>query len=662
MMTFLRRCLGALVLALAVLPLFRLLDGRPTGPWGNATIRQAETSLAVAGWGIAIALGVGVVVALLAGNRFPGRDAGGWLDAWSRWGGRWFPLICGGLAAALAALVSGVLLEGQLTNIDEMAMLVHARFWAAGLAGGVVDGGAGHWLIPNTLLVDGQWLSQYPPGQVGLLTVGVWLGRPLLVGAILAGVVAACSAATFARLLPDRPGLVRLMGVALALSPMLAVFGGGLMSHTSALAFTSVALYGAVRAREGQGWWALLSGAAVGVAVVSRPWSGLLLGVVPLLVWAWAPSRGVPWFVRRVGAWVAGGVPLAVLFGWYNLRTFGGIATLGYEVSYGAAHSLGFHVDPWGYAYGPLEAVGYTSADLAAFGLQAMESPIPVTLLAGLYLLLVRRLDAAGRVLMAWALLPVLGASLYWFHQPRMLFEGLPGFLGLACLGALWLIDHLRGRMRAGAIAALTTSLLLGLLLFTPQRLARYQWSEEALTRIRPPALPSETPALVFVHTSWNERLAGRLQAVGMRPDSLNPVLRRNDTCDVQRYLQARRTAPGSERAIDLDTRFLPGSPMPSNGWPPDPTSRSCGCRGVRGRRLASVKSERIGSVPSRWLRCCGKENCQVLKPTMVPFLYAIWDPKKTPRCSGAIRGGPRSSSPHSLRASRPCWSLTPRA
>ncbi len=554
MWTLLRRLLGVLVLVLTVFPVFRVLAGRPTGPWGAATILQAETSLAVAVWGVGISVLVGIVGAVLWGERGVSRSRP---RSWETIGGSHFPLYCALLAAALAVLVSRVILDGLLTNVDEMAMLVHARYWAGGHWGGPVGEGAAHWLIPNMLVVDGSWISQYPPGHVALLALGSVLGAPWIVGVLLAGVTAGCGGAAFLRFFPKRPGAARLMGGALAASPLLVLFGGGLMSHLSALAFVTVSVWAALRARSGGAGWAVLSGAALGWAVTSRPWSGLLLGVLPLLVW-WGMEAAR--LRARVALWVTGGLPFAAVFALYNRMTFGGVSRLGYEVTYGEGHRLGFHVDPWGYPYGPIEAVGYTSADLVAFGLQALESPIPLTLLGGVFLVAAARLERAERVLVAWALLPVLGVFLYWFHQPRLLFESLPGWIGLAVLGALWVVSPLRGRFRTTAVGALLTSVLLGLCFFAPQRLLNYRWSDEAKARLVPPVVETTEPALVFVHAGWNERLASRLQAAGMRPDSLNPLLRRNDACDVQRYLESREGGDGTPLP-PLDQAFVPGTP-----------------------------------------------------------------------------------------------------
>jgi len=82
-----------------------------------------------------------------------------------------------------------------------------------------------------------------------------------------------------------------------------------------------------------------------------------------------------------------------------------------------------------------------------------------------------------------------------------------------------------------------------------------------------------------------------------MRPDSLNPILRRNDPCDVQLYLEAREQ--GRPTPVVLDRNFEPGSPRhlvreasgpdlsvlrdPSRAWAP-----SC---------LREVRSDRLGAI-----------------------------------------------------------------
>jgi hypothetical protein len=85
----------------------------------------------------------------------------------------------------------------------------------------------------------------------------------------------------------------------------------------------------------------------------------------------------------------------------------------------------------------------------------------------------------------------------------------------------------------------------------------------DAAAHATPPDVPTGSTALVFVHGSWASRVVGRLGAAGMRRDSIETALRRNDICAVDRYARWRVT-PEDRRAAEapeLDLRALPGTP-----------------------------------------------------------------------------------------------------
>ncbi len=97
-----------------------------------------------------------------------------------------------------------------------------------------------------------------------------------------------------------------------------------------------------------------------------------------------------------------------------------------------------------------------------------------------------------------------------------------------------------------------------------PTRWGSYRWTEETLQRITVPSLPTEEPAIVFVHTSWNERLSSRLQgAGGMRQDSVITALRRNTNCGLHLYALAREARTVGADPRQDDNRNLGGSPLP---------------------------------------------------------------------------------------------------
>jgi hypothetical protein len=102
-----------------------------------------------------------------------------------------------------------------------------------------------------------------------------------------------------------------------------------------------------------------------------------------------------------------------------------------------------------------------------------------------------------------------------------------------------------------------------GTLLLAPGALASARRSPETVALSTRPLPPGDAPALVFVHGSWASRVVARLSAAGMRRDSVETALRRNDICAVDRYARW-RTADASARDPSpppVDLEALPGTP-----------------------------------------------------------------------------------------------------
>jgi len=150
--------------------------------------------------------------------------------------------------------------------------------------------------------------------------------------------------------------LLYLLARRLELPPGIALFGAGLlllcplylfsalqpMSDLLALVWLQAALYAALRVREGRGW-AVFCGLATALAVLVRPTNVLL--ALPLLL-----ALGPAW---RSYLWVGlGGLPGALLLGWYNSRVYGAPFTTGYGEVWSAfsreyaGHNLG-HFARW---------------------------------------------------------------------------------------------------------------------------------------------------------------------------------------------------------------------------------------------------------------------------------------------------------------------------
>ncbi|MFW6200325.1 MAG: ArnT family glycosyltransferase [Gemmatimonadota bacterium] len=586
-----RVVLGLLLVVLGLLPGSLLLDPEIVGPFGQWVLVLESGSLELMLWGSFIVLGGGFVLArtirtggvesVLSGVRGALLAVPPYLLSMGL-----------GLTSVLLAAAGSHYLSGMLpTYADSMAQLVQARFLADGMLAGPNPDPPASQVILNTLLTEEGWVSLYPPGHTLLLAGGLLAGAPGWVGPILTGVTVAASAMLVMELLADHPGTARLAAVLTALSPFLLLVGGGYLSHTSCAAGIALAAWCGHRAASGRWIWAIGAGAATGLAVASRPWIGLAVpGVLLPMLWVGRARAGalpLRWLAPRVAGAVLGGAPFAILLLGYNTVHFGSPTRLAYEVAYGPAHGLGLHQNPWGYPYGLLEALGYTAADLSALSMHLLETPLPLVALVGLFIAGASRLPEGSGILLAWALVPVLANFLYWHHGfhlgPRMLYEAAPAWCALAALTAAWLTGRLLPADRTPpdsrtasdgpipsndsdeapwiaprAIAFWTLILALGGPVFlVPARLGANAWDSATRARMSPP-LPDSAPALVFVHGSWPERVSARMQASGIRYDSLELALRRNDLCRVDRY--ARNRLAGRPLP-DLDFSPSPGMP-----------------------------------------------------------------------------------------------------
>ncbi len=541
---------GALLVGLVTVPVYRVLYGREIGVIGADILTFTEQDRSLMVIGAPIALVVGLILARFAGRE---RIEGGLTRA-----GRaltsvpiaWFAFAAAALAAVYAAAFSLWVLDGKPNLIDAMVQLLQARFVAAGSMAGPVDRWSEFWHIQNSLQTPNGWVSQYPPGHVVLLAAGFRLGAVWAVGPVLCGVAVYFTALAADRLLPDDRAVARTGALLAAASPFFIAHAGAYMNHVSAAAMGAAAVYFGVRARDDARFgWALLAGAATGAGLTIRPLAAVVTALTVAVVFALG-ARGeirpfAEWSKHSLAA-TAGALPFVAALGAYNAHFFGSPLRFGYTAAQGPAMGLGFHRDPWGNMYGIVEAVGFTSSDLTALSLHLLGSPIPVVLVAGLFLLTAPKLKAGERLIALWALLPVAANALYWHHGmfmgPRMLNEAAPAWAILAVVSAAGLVrvvprswEPAGYSMRGGLASAVTLAALVGVLYLGPDRLLQYRgWM--ASTRIGVPEVAR--PATVFVHGGWTSRIAMRLAARGMRLDSLEMALTRNPTCAVHRFAE----------------------------------------------------------------------------------------------------------------------------
>ncbi|MCI0432380.1 MAG: hypothetical protein L0271_01840 [Gemmatimonadetes bacterium] len=547
-----RRSAGALLLGLGTLPVFALLDAPSTGLAGQATAAAAATDAELMWLGALLCVIPALIAAKLAPAAALERRARRFGRVVARAPVRVCALVAALLAFALTAAFNRFALHGQPALIDAMSQLLHARWIAAGSLAGADPELGGFVNLQQGLFTEHGWVSQYPPGFPFLLALGFITGGVGLVGPALAATTAWFTMLAADRLLPGRRAEARIGAGLLALSPFAIVQAGAYMSHAAAAAFGALAIWAAARTREGRRRSSFVAGAAIGALGATRPLTALAIGLVVVAM------------VRRPARllWLACGIaPFALGIALYNAHFFGAPGTWGHTAALGPAAGPGFGIDPWGNAYGPLQAAAYTSAELTALSVFLFETPFPVVALIGLALLISRRVSPGERVIAAWALLPLAANLFYWHHGlfmgPRMLADAAPAWSLLAVLSAGSLLRAAPAvshgwSPRVFLATAVGAALVAGLFWLGPARLASYRIPPSAAYEA---ARTVDGPALVFVHGGWTSRVAMRLAAAGMRLDSVETALRRNPTCGVEEWLGARERGDAQLAPLDLEPR-----------------------------------------------------------------------------------------------------------
>jgi len=616
---YLWRAAGVVLLLLVAVPFYRMANGPDSDRIAGDVVEAANVARTLLLLGTFITLTIGILASKAVDPiRFENRLASAGDRLASISSVRYATSIAV-LSSLVCFVFSEAVLQGKPNLIDAMVQLSQARYVAAGKLGGPVDSLAEFWHLPNSIVTPNGWVSQYPPGHVALLALGMLVGMPVVIGPILVGVTVFFTALAGDRLFPDDKAVARLGALMLALSPFLLGLAGAFMNHIAAAAFISIAVYCAVRSAESERFmWSILTGAATGVVFMIRPLTAIVAALVVATIWIlWSDDLASRWgrVAKQVAGATIGIAPLVVAIGAYNQHFFGGPLRFGYSALVGPLVNPGFHRDPSGHMYGPLQALEYTSSDLTTLSMYLLESPIPVCVVVALFLIFVPRMSRGTKVVVCWALLPILANALYWHHGifmgPRMVNEWSPAWALLTAAATVGLVRMIPTRanysgyaLRTGVSIAFLFAWLVGVFYLGPQRLVRYGGSFLASSRIEIPRIAA--PSLVFVHGGWSTRIATRLTAHGFRGDSLEAVMALNPTCDVQTFANWYASPTPARDAFVPQLNFdFAGATRPQKMeiaqgdeiryYPNRPLSPSC---------LAQVASDTLGIIdisPLAW-------------------------------------------------------------
>ena len=456
-------------------------------------------------------------------------------------------LACVAIFALVASATFAIICFGrQPHNADEVAQLFHARILLSGRLSLPADPNPEFFGMDNMIDAD-RWYSQFPVGGPAFLAIGLavraaWLVNPVLLALTVVSVYG------FARRAYGE-GVARASALLFALCPFALFMAASFMNHVPTLWLTSVALVQLAiwvdteSSREARRAAAII-GVALGAAFAVRPLDALvaagIIGVMQLTHLRHSAAR-----IRSMGAEIVGGlIPVAILF-YVNWRTTGAPMRLGYEVLYGDAHSLGFHVDPYGTEHTPLRAIMFASKYLLQLNVWLFEWPLPAVGIIAVGLLALRRPARWDYFLLSLFFAQTIAYALYWhdgtFRGPRFLFNALPAIVVLTARAPFVIAEATHGAVRRVAFFALPGCVLIAWLLFgisdsVAGRVRAYQRSSPIL-RIDPADVVREGTlrnALVFINEGREARSLHSLWELGLSRGSAARLMATASVCAVR--------------------------------------------------------------------------------------------------------------------------------
>ncbi len=367
-----------------------------------------------------------------------------------------FALLVGLLFAGLCVGLAYYAYRFAPITEDEIAQLWHARILLHGRLSLPADPNFEFFAVDN-VIDRGAWLSQYPIGGPLVLTLGYLMHAPWLLDPLL-GAFTVMALYHFARrAFGETQG--RAVAALFTLAPLTLLMSASYMNHVPVLFLTVGTL--ALLAEWDRATTTLRRlliaagmGLAVGFMATIRPLDAVVVaagvGVFQLTVLRREPQRWRDLLVEIV----LGAVGVAPLL-YANWATTGGMFHFAYEVMWGPAHRLGFHVDPQGQAYTPLAAAARAARYVNELNTFVVQWPVPALLVAVAGLISMRRVTRWDALLLGLFGAQLLAYALYWhdgqFLGPRFLYTVVPVVIVLLARAPFLIADRWGGYWRHAA-------------------------------------------------------------------------------------------------------------------------------------------------------------------------------------------------------------------
>jgi 4-amino-4-deoxy-L-arabinose transferase-like glycosyltransferase len=429
--------------------------------------------------------------------------------------------------AAASAFVSASIYERIPHLEDEIAFLWEASVMAEGAIALPSPEHAQSFPVPFVIDFEGLRFAKYPPGWPAALSLGVRVGAPWMVNALLSGVSLWLVFRLGSKLVSPSVGV--LAALLTLISPMFIMLAGTLLSHMLSLFLTlsftlswiEITLHEGPKGSAPKWILVLTAGLSLGLLALTRPLTAVGVGLPFGMHGLWLLLRGkrivrqqvgkqqvVPQHILLVGA-------IALILGallpyWQAAQTGDptrNLYTLWWEydrVGFGAGIGLaeGGHT--------PLRGIGKTLADLSV-------APLDLIGLSWIFLPFgirpLREREGGSPVLFVIVGL-ILAYVLYWvgtrLFGPRYYFEALPSLaiasaVGVRAMGGWLSTKGFTPRNQIWGTSALLLALvLINGFIYLPPRLGKmtdlYDISRE---RMRPLENRGLEGGLLIVHPSY---------------------------------------------------------------------------------------------------------------------------------------------------------------
>lgn len=477
----------------------------------------------------------------------------------------------------------------QPHNSDEVAQLFHAKILLSGRLSLPPDPNPEFFGMDN-MIEQGRWYSQFPIFGPVFLAVGVALGAAWLLNPVLLAFSVMCLYG-FVRRAYDE-ATARATTLLFAFCPLALFMSASFMNHVPVLWLTTVTLMqfavweGATTSRDTTRAAALM-GLSLGTSFAIRPLDALVVALVVGLAQldTIVGRRGGAHLRSLAVQVVAGLIPVAILFV-VDTRTNGAPLRLGYEVLYGSAHQLGFHVDPYGTAHTPARALTFASKYLIQLNVLLFEWPLPSVLVMAAGLAALRRPTRWDVLMIGMFMAQVFAYAAYWhdgnFRGPRFLFTALPAILVLTARTPVWIASVTRGTARRTAMLLIPACMLFSWLAFginmgVQARVRGYR-KIAPLMRVDPDKLVRTAHlrnALVFINEGREARNVHYLWGLGLSRGNAARLMVSASACAIRVSIDAEEALRPASTKGRLD-RLVRGALAFDQENPPRATPQAC--------------------------------------------------------------------------------------